>query len=73
MPLTKSGLWVPPPGRQIQRKNPTRSLVAPDGRRYEICPMCSARASLRTETADDTIWNCERCGYRDSATHGALN
>lgn len=44
----------------------------PEGKPYEACPMCSRKASVRTELAPsarfpegDTLWLCEFCGYDD--------
>lgn len=75
MPLTPRGLWLPPgQASRTARVNPTHGERAPDGRVYEICPMCSAKASLRENRPDgDTWWTCERCGYRDSDRLGPLN
>lgn len=87
MPLIRSGdptrrrfTFIDAPGHPvIQRVNRSLGTFAPDGRRYEICPMCSANASLRTEMRDangavfDTRWKCENCGYEDSLALGPLN
>lgn len=81
MPLVPSGIaarrrfvFVPSSGLPSrQRTNRTLGTHAPDGRRYEVCPMCSAKASLRTELPGDTVWECSACGYRDSDKLGALN
>jgi ribosomal protein L37AE/L43A len=81
MPLVQSGIaykrkfvFVPSAGEPArQRQNRTLGTHAPDGRPYEVCPMCSARASLRTEVPGDTIWKCESCGYMDSDRLGPLN
>mgnify|MGYP006921436631 CR=1 FL=1 len=87
MPLVQSGpsgarrfTFVNAPGHPvIQRKNRALGTHAPDGRRYEVCPMCSARASLREQKRDDTghvydtWWKCMNCGYEDSDKLGPLN
>lgn len=87
MPLVQSGVgykqrfvFIDAPGHPILRRvNRTLGTYASDGRRYEVCPMCSAQASLRTEIEDglgrvvDTTWKCGNCGYSDSDKFGPLN
>lgn len=87
MPLVPHGIgyrrkftFVDAPGHPvIQRKNRSLGDFARDGRPYEICPMCSCKASLRTVMKDergvvfDTRWKCENCGYIDSDVLGPLN
>jgi len=73
MPIQEhTGLWIPPSGLPHRSfKNPQRGAHAPDGRRYEVCPACSAWASLRSNEAkagggiEHPVWRCERCGYVD--------
>lgn len=87
MPLVQRGpaanrrfTFIDAPGHPvIQAKNRSLGAHAPDGRRYEICPMCSAKASLRTVLRDaqgqvyDEQWKCMNCGYEDSDKLGPLN
>lgn len=51
-----------------------RTMLAfnPQGKPYEVCPMCSRKASVRTEVAPsalfpegDTTWACSYCGDSD--------
>jgi len=67
MPINeRTGLWIPPRGTpQRVFKNPVRGTHAADGRPYEICPACSAWASLRGVESAHEVWRCERCGYVD--------
>jgi ribosomal protein L37AE/L43A len=67
MPVTKSGLFIPPSGPARVKKTRTLSLHAPDGRLYEVCPQCSHRASLRNRGAHEW-WQCKSCGYVDCDT-----
>lgn len=88
MPLIQSGIgyrrkftFVDVPGHPvIQRRNAMLGTHDPlSGKPYEVCPMCSAMASLRTDirngdgTLEDTVWECKSCGYRDSDKLGPLN
>ena len=87
MPLVQRGVradrrftFVDAPGHPvIQRKNRTLGTHAPDGRRYEVCPMCSARANLAEPKRNELgqvldIWHkCMNCGYEDSDKLGPLN
>ena len=52
-------------GRELRKRDPS-------GRIYQVCPMCSARASIQTRIKGVRTWKCSNCGYRDD-TNGPLN